>query len=73
MIQPLPTNRPSLYTVEEVARELRVTTATVRNMIRRGDLNAIQLKSGRGMYRIPAESLHSFLGGTAFTENRNQF
>lgn len=71
MIQPLPTNRPFLYTVEEVARELRVTTATVRNMIRRGDLNAIQLKSGRGMYRIPSESLHAFLGGAAPTETRD--
>ena len=71
MIQPIPTNRPSLYTVEEVAQELRVTPATVRNMIRRGDLHAIQLKSGCGLYRIPATALHALLGSDAAPETRN--
>ena len=68
---PIPRPLASFYTPEEVAEVLRVTPATVRNMIRRGHLHAIRLKSGRGLYRIPADSFHAFIGEDKRTETRS--
>jgi len=70
MLQPIPTNRPSHLTVEEVAQELRVTPATVRNMIKRGNLHAIQLGE-RGSFRIPLASFQAFVGLPPTPEHRN--
>jgi excisionase family DNA binding protein len=46
------------YTVEEVADILRVSTATVRNLIASGELAATQV--GR-QYRISQESLDDYI------------
>ena len=51
-----------MLTPRDVAKILNVTTATVRNMIKRGDLDAFQIKSGRGSYRIPLKSLNNLMG-----------
>lgn len=56
------TNIPQLLTCEECARLLRVTPATVRNMIRDKRIHAIKLTGGRGIYRVPMSSLESLLG-----------
>ena len=57
-----PTNLPQLLTCEECARLLRVTPATVRNMIRDERIHAIKLTGGRGIYRVPMSSLETLLG-----------
>lgn len=48
------TPMPELLTVTEVAKVLRVTSQAVRDMIRRGDIQAVRL--GR-QYRIPRSEL----------------
>ena len=53
-----------LYTAKEVAQTLRVSDATIRNMIRRGDLPAIKLPGGK-TYRITEESLLECLKGSS--------
>jgi len=50
-----------LLTPNEVAEHLRVTPATVRNLIRRGDLPAFQLPGSRGIYRIEEQTLLEWL------------
>ena len=57
-----PTNFPQILTSTEVAKILKVTSATVRNMIKRGDLDAVQIKSGRGIYRITTTALRNLIG-----------
>jgi len=54
----------TLLTTSEVAEILKVTPATVRNMIKRGDItDCIQLnKGGRILYRVPMNSLRSLMG-----------
>lgn len=47
-----------LYTIEEVAKILRVSEATVRRLIKSGQLEAIQVGS---QYRISQEELDKFL------------
>lgn len=60
---PRPDRRlPDLLTCEEAAKFLRVTPATVRNMIRDERLHAIQLTGGRGIYRVPLSALETLLG-----------
>ena len=46
------------YTVEEVAKELRVSVETVRRYIKRKELAAISVG---GVYRIPAEEYEQFV------------
>jgi len=58
----IPNHLPQLLTCEECARLLRVTPATVRNMIRDERLHAIQLTGGRGIYRVPLSALETLLG-----------
>ena len=49
-------------TVQEVARRLRVTEATVRNMIRDGRLRAFRTDPGQGgHYRIWPEEVERFV------------
>ena len=47
-----------LHTIEEVAKILRVSEATVRRLIKSGQLEAIQVGS---QYRISQEELDRFL------------
>jgi excisionase family DNA binding protein len=47
-----------VYTVEEVAKILKVSTATVRRMIDDGELKAIRI---RGQIRIRKEDLDKLL------------
>lgn len=48
-----------LMTVKETAELLKVSPATVRNYIKRGELKAI--KTGQREYRINEEALKDFL------------
>ena len=48
-----------LYTLEEVARILRVSVATVRRMIDDKELEAIRV---RGQWRVRKEVLDRYLG-----------
>jgi excisionase family DNA binding protein len=50
-----------LYTLEEVARILRVSVATVRRMIDDKELEAIKV---RGQWRVRKEVLDRYLGKT---------
>jgi excisionase family DNA binding protein len=58
-------DRKSL-TVEEVAVRLRFTPTHIKNLIRDGELNAVNIskdvEDSRVRYRIPIESYHEFLG-----------
>jgi len=53
------------YTPKEISKILKVTTSTIRNMIKRGDLRAVQLKGGRGIYRIPSSELDRIMVDTS--------
>jgi excisionase family DNA binding protein len=56
------TNTSSLLTVDEVARTLGVSPATVRRMIARGDLDALKLGDGRSSpIRVPGAAVARFL------------
>lgn len=48
----------TLYTTEEVAEKLKITSKTVREYIQRGELEAIDMGQG---YRIYKRDLDSFL------------
>lgn len=50
-----------LYTLEEVAKILRVSVATVRRMIDDGELEAIKV---RGQWRVRKDVLDRYLGKT---------
>ena len=50
--------KPMFYTIEEVAKMLKVSEATVRRLIRNGQLEAIPVGS---QYRISQEGLDKFL------------
>lgn len=59
-----PNKLPQLLTTDEVARFLRVSPATVRNMIRDGRITAIPT-NGHGKrtnYRIPVTALETLMG-----------
>jgi excisionase family DNA binding protein len=47
------------YTVDELARRLKVNPETVRRWIRRGDLQALALPNKAG-YRISADDVRRF-------------
>ncbi len=48
-----------VYTIEEVARILKVSTDTIRRMIADGELEAVKV---RGQWRIKKESVDKLLG-----------
>ena len=50
----------SVYTVEEVASILRVSTKTVYRVVKSGDISAIRV---RGQIRITSTALNNYLGG----------
>jgi len=52
----------TFLTPKQCADVLQVSPATIRNMIKRGELDALQLKGGRGVYRIPVASLNALMG-----------
>jgi len=54
-------NQIEFFTPKEIASVLKVSTATIRNMIKRGDMQALQLKGGRGIYRVPSTELQRML------------
>lgn len=60
----IPTHLPTLLTCEETAKILRVTPATVRNMIHDGRITAVPMgrPGKRPQYRVPLTSLESLLG-----------
>lgn len=53
-----------MYTVQEVAQQLRVSERTVRNWVERGELRVFRI--GKRGYRIPESDL------LAFIESRKQ-
>ena len=60
---------PELLTTTEVAERCRVKRATVIGWIKRGDLRAVDIASGKRtlpLYRVTAEDL------SAFVESRRQ-
>ena len=52
--------KPVVYTVKEVADILKVSTRTVKRMIKRGDIKAVKLG---GTVRIRREALEEALEG----------
>jgi excisionase family DNA binding protein len=54
-----------IYTVEEVARKLKVTPTTISRRIRDGKLNAFRTNGNSGSYRIKASELDAFQHGTS--------
>ena len=55
----------SLFTLEEVAEELRCSVRTVRKLIHGGRLPAFQLHSGNGRYLVRESDLERFVRKTA--------
>ncbi len=53
------TAEPEYYTVDEVAKRLRVSRRTIQRMIEAGELRALRV---RDLYRIPRASLEQFEG-----------
>jgi len=49
------------YTIQEVAEELRVGQGAIRGMIKRGNLNAIQLGGPKGAIRIPVSAIDAMM------------
>jgi excisionase family DNA binding protein len=49
------------YTVEEVAQQFKVSDQTVRNWIKKGRLQAIQVAS---VIRIPESAINDFLASS---------
>ncbi len=47
-----------VYTIEEVAKILRVSTATVRNLIERGELKAFRVGN---QWRVKKEDLDAYM------------
>jgi len=60
MAHPDPPNQSRrFFTIEEVARELRVSVDTVRRLIRRGKLGCVQVTAR--IRRIPREALDLYV------------
>ena len=55
-----------LYTVNECAKLLNSSDKTIRRLIRKGKLQALDIGAGsRNVYRIPASELERFVEETA--------
>jgi excisionase family DNA binding protein len=57
------------FTTTEVAVLLQVTTETVVNMCKRGELRHIKIAAGR-QYRIPQTALDEYVKGTKQASRR---
>ncbi len=56
--------RPKLYSVSEVAQELRLSRPTVYKLIAGGALSAIRVGGGdRGSLRVTRDDLGTYLNG----------
>ncbi|MBN1489923.1 MAG: helix-turn-helix domain-containing protein [Phycisphaerae bacterium] len=57
------TESRALLTADEIARQLKVTTEQVRSLIRRGELAAINVGTGRKqpLYRVTPQAFDEFL------------
>ena len=53
-----------MFTVDEIAAQLKVSRSTVYNAIDRGELPHHRIGRGRGCIRISTEQLQRFLEGT---------
>lgn len=56
-----------LYSVEEVANELQVTTRTIRNYLKEGRLQGTKVG---GQWRFSKEDLYAFIGQTDLMEKK---
>lgn len=52
--------RPRFLTISQVAEELAVGVPTVRQLIRSGELRALQI-GGRGIWRIAATDVEDYI------------
>ena len=60
-MEPNPSTVPAMYTVEQVAEILSVSPATVRRLIKRGEIPGRQLGGSRGRYRIHKATFDAWL------------
>lgn len=51
---------PRFMTLTDVAEELQISTAAVRNMVLRGELEAFQI-GGRGQWRVDSQKFEEFI------------
>jgi len=51
---------PRFLTLTDVAEELQISTAAVRTMVLKGELEAFQI-GGRGQWRIDSEKFEKFI------------
>ena len=62
---------PKDLNTKEVAKKLNVAERTVRNMIRRGSINAYKLDpTAKSVYFIPADEVERILRERAQTQSR---
>ncbi|BCW69980.1 helix-turn-helix domain-containing protein [Arthrobacter sp. NicSoilB8] len=52
--------RPRFLTIDQVAEELAVGAPTVRQLLKTGELRALQI-GGRGMWRVAAKDLEDYV------------
>ena len=51
---------PRFMTLTDVAEELQISTAAVRNMVLKGELEAFQI-GGRGQWRVDSQKFEQFI------------
>lgn len=51
---------PRFMTLTDVAEELQISTAAVRNMVLKGELEAFQI-GGRGQWRVDSQKFEAFI------------
>lgn len=51
---------PRFMTLSDVAEELQISTAAVRNMVIKGELEAFQI-GGRGQWRVDSQKFEAFI------------
>jgi excisionase family DNA binding protein len=54
-----------VYTLEEVATALKISSESVGLMIKTGRLRAVRVGIGRGTWRIPINDFNAFLAGAS--------
>lgn len=52
--------QPRFLTLTDVAEQLQVSISAVRNLVKSGELKAIQL-GGRGLWRVEVSALEEFI------------
>jgi len=51
---------PRFLTLTDVAEQLQISTAAVRNMVLKGELEAFQI-GGRGQWRVDSQKFEEFI------------